>query len=169
MLVPVPSLFLMTVWIQENLFHQTTEKSDYLKSSEVCILLCCHFPSSIRGRNIKNVICFMRYFFVFLSFSLLVYEKMRRQSANKPFTLASHYAVGCSVGFFLHRNTYLHTCMYLFHRNIQSSFLLQQFQLSVHVLSCKVLSLVIPQPLRCGLLWGEGCKSMMANKKSLKL
>lgn len=104
-------IFLMTVWMQQNLFYQTVERFVYLKSPEVHILFCYNFPSNIRGRNIKKVIWI---FFFFLRFSLLVYGKMRRQSANEPFSLASHY----SVGFFLHRRTYLHTYMYLFHRNI---------------------------------------------------
>lgn len=76
----------------------------------------------------------------------------------------------CFVGFFLHRRTRIctHTCIYFTGVSSRHSFY-SSFNFLLHVLSCKVLSLIIPQPLRCGLLGGEGCKSMVANKKSLKL
>lgn len=126
-----PHFCFITVWMKQHLFHQTAERSDCWKSFEVCISLWYHFPSRVRGRNVlKRFFVFIYFFLSEVSVSFREDEKMRRQSANKPFSLASHQSVGCSVGFFLHRHTYLHTCMYLFRRNMQSSFLLQQFQLS---------------------------------------
>lgn len=98
---------------------------------------------------------------------------MRRQTANKAFSPASHHYVDCSVGFFLHRHILIctHACIYFTGVSGHHSFY-SSFNFLLHVLSCKVLSLIIPQPLRCGSLWGggeRGCKSVVANKKSLKL
>lgn len=93
---------------------------------------------------------------------------MRRQTSKKAFSLASHHHVDCSVGFFLH----IHICTraYVHFTGVSSRCSFDSsFNFLLHVLSCKVLNLIISQLLRCGLLWGEGCKSMVANKKSLKL
>ena len=72
---------------------------------------------------------------------------------------------------YLRRHVRICTCARIYFTGVSSHHsLYSSFNFLLHVLSCKVLSLIIPQPLRCGLLGGgEGCKSVVANKKSLKL